>query len=163
VRRDRALPAKQGERQEYIDVLSLHRQSLQNEQCFHNLYAYLSTEDVNHASHGRKVHSQQQTQPPSSALRKIPTRHKNEIEEIYSRFMTVASKCHIGMTCMVCRISSSFVVVLKCFKVVDLVVDFLGASAYLPDYNYADKTKPLLNFAVGSKPILDLAARSTKK
>jgi hypothetical protein len=29
VRRDRASPAKQGERQEYIDVLSLHRQSLQ--------------------------------------------------------------------------------------------------------------------------------------
>jgi hypothetical protein len=42
VRRDRAPPAKQGKRQEYIDVLSLHRQSLQNKQCFHNLYAYLS-------------------------------------------------------------------------------------------------------------------------
>jgi hypothetical protein len=42
VRRGRASPAKQGERQEYIDVLSLHRQSLQNKQCFHNLYAYLS-------------------------------------------------------------------------------------------------------------------------
>jgi hypothetical protein len=32
VRRDRASPVKQGERQEYIDVLSLHRQSLQNKQ-----------------------------------------------------------------------------------------------------------------------------------
>jgi hypothetical protein len=42
VRRDRASPAKQGEHQEYIDVLSLHRQSIQNKQCFHNIYAYLS-------------------------------------------------------------------------------------------------------------------------
>jgi hypothetical protein len=42
VRQDRASPAKQGERQGYIDILSLHRQSLQNKQCFHNLYAYLS-------------------------------------------------------------------------------------------------------------------------
>ena len=42
MRRGRASPAKQGERQEYIDVLSLHRQSLQNKQCFHNLYVYLS-------------------------------------------------------------------------------------------------------------------------
>jgi hypothetical protein len=30
--------AKQGEHQEYIDVLSPHRQSLQNKQCFHNQY-----------------------------------------------------------------------------------------------------------------------------
>ena len=42
MRRDRAPPAKQGKHQEYIDDLSLHRQSLQNKQCFHNLYAYLS-------------------------------------------------------------------------------------------------------------------------
>jgi hypothetical protein len=42
VRRDRTPPAKQGKRQKYIDVLSLDRQSLQNKQCFHNLYAYLS-------------------------------------------------------------------------------------------------------------------------
>jgi hypothetical protein len=42
VRRDKASPAKQGERQEYIVVLSLHRQLLQNKQYFHNLYAYLS-------------------------------------------------------------------------------------------------------------------------
>ena len=42
MRQDRAPLAKQGERQEYIGVLSLHSQSLQNKQCFHNLYAYLS-------------------------------------------------------------------------------------------------------------------------
>jgi hypothetical protein len=43
VRRARASPAKAGrERQKYIDVLSLYRRSLQNKQCFHNLYAYLS-------------------------------------------------------------------------------------------------------------------------
>ena len=42
MRRDRASPPKQGKRQEDIDVPSLHRQSLQNGQCFHNLYAYLS-------------------------------------------------------------------------------------------------------------------------
>jgi hypothetical protein len=43
VRPDRASPVKQGEHQEYIDLLSLSRQSLQNKQCFHNqLYAYLS-------------------------------------------------------------------------------------------------------------------------
>ena len=35
-------PAKQGEHQEYIDLLSLHRQPLQKKQCFHNQYAYLS-------------------------------------------------------------------------------------------------------------------------
>ena len=40
VRRYRALPANQGKRQEYIDVLSLHRQSLQNKQCFHNQYMH---------------------------------------------------------------------------------------------------------------------------
>jgi hypothetical protein len=34
--------ASRRERREYIDVLSLHRQSLQNKQCFHNLYAYPS-------------------------------------------------------------------------------------------------------------------------
>jgi hypothetical protein len=40
---DGASPPKQGVHQEYIDVLSLHRQSLQNKQCFHNpVYAYLS-------------------------------------------------------------------------------------------------------------------------
>jgi hypothetical protein len=32
----RASPAKQGENQEYIDLFSLSRQSLQNKQCFHN-------------------------------------------------------------------------------------------------------------------------------
>jgi hypothetical protein len=38
------LPAKQGEYQEYMDVLSLYRQYLQNKRCFHNqIYAYLST------------------------------------------------------------------------------------------------------------------------
>jgi hypothetical protein len=42
MRQDRASPAKQGGHQEYIDVLSLYRQSLQNKQCFHNIYAYLS-------------------------------------------------------------------------------------------------------------------------
>jgi hypothetical protein len=40
---DGASPLKQGVHQKYIDVLSLHRQSLQNKQCFHNpVYAYLS-------------------------------------------------------------------------------------------------------------------------
>ena len=39
----RASLAKQGENQEYIDLFSLSRQSLQNKQCFHNqFYAYLS-------------------------------------------------------------------------------------------------------------------------
>jgi hypothetical protein len=38
----RGVASKQGKRQEYTDVLSLHRQSLQNKQCFHNLHAYLS-------------------------------------------------------------------------------------------------------------------------
>jgi hypothetical protein len=39
----RASPPKQGVHQKYIDVFSLHRQSLQNKQCFHNpVYAYLS-------------------------------------------------------------------------------------------------------------------------
>jgi hypothetical protein len=39
----RASPLKQGVYQKYIDVFSLHRQSLQNKQCFHNpVYAYLS-------------------------------------------------------------------------------------------------------------------------
>src|SRR5436305_15100040 len=33
-------PAKQAGHQEYIDVLSLHRQSLQNKQCFHNQYMH---------------------------------------------------------------------------------------------------------------------------
>ena len=34
----RASPAKQGERQEYIDLFSLYRESRQNKQCFHNQY-----------------------------------------------------------------------------------------------------------------------------
>src|SRR2546423_1940335 len=33
-------PAKQGVHQEYIVLLSLHRQSLQNKQCFHNQYMH---------------------------------------------------------------------------------------------------------------------------
>ena len=40
VRRGRASTAKQGERQEYTDLFSLHRQSLQNKQCFHNQYMH---------------------------------------------------------------------------------------------------------------------------
>jgi hypothetical protein len=46
---DGASPPKQGVHQKYIDVLSLHRQSLQNKQCFHNpVYAYLSAARNNH-------------------------------------------------------------------------------------------------------------------
>jgi hypothetical protein len=57
VRRDRASPAKQGKRQKYIDVLSISRQSLQNKQCFHNLYAYLSAARNTHEMHAREVHA----------------------------------------------------------------------------------------------------------
>ena len=35
-----ASPANQGKHQEYIDVFPIHRQSLQNKQCFHNQYMH---------------------------------------------------------------------------------------------------------------------------
>jgi hypothetical protein len=42
---------------EYIYVLSFHRQSLQNKQCFHNIYTYLSAARNNRqAPYGQAPH-----------------------------------------------------------------------------------------------------------